>query len=133
MSPSTISAEDDWLTQLKAMRAAISDIGLSQYKSEPSTYDKEAQVDLNEISSEEDNQDIWDVYSEPDDTEDSSDPQDGVDDVPIFGNNLSKFGPQWLSNKCTAIAASNAGLSAPVLQSSISALLASDAPGRVGF
>ncbi|KAI4212741.1 MAG: hypothetical protein LQ351_004634 [Letrouitia transgressa] len=128
MSPSTISAEDDWLTQLKAMRAAISDIGLSQYKSEPSTYDKEAQVDLNEISSEEDNQDIWDVYSEPDDTEDSSDPQDGVDDVPIFGNNLSKFGPQWLSNKCTAIAASNAGLSAPVLQSSISALLASDAP-----
>lgn len=133
MSPSTISAEDEWLTRLKAMQAAISEIGQSQQKSEPFTYNKEAQVELNEISSEEDHQDIWDIYSEPDDTEDSSDLLDGTDGIPILGNGLSEFGLEWLTNKCTVIAARSAGLSASELQNNISALLASDAPGRIEF
>jgi antiviral helicase SLH1 len=127
MSPSAIdSAEAQWLAQLAAMRAALTDLKLPPAQLSGDQGRKfEEELDFDEdLGSGPSGDDVWDFIADEEEDEYSSDLMDGVDapaETPVLG-----YGLDWLQDKCISFAQKKQGLSAEDLQGQIVALLASD-------
>ena len=121
---SVFVSEDQWLSQMRAMRQAIADLNLPPLKPESEMYG--ADLDLNEDSSDSLEEDIWDVESEVDDSP-PSDVDLGMNGyhTPEAGTG-NAFGRHWLQQKCQTLAVSKSGMNAEDLEQQIVALLATD-------
>ncbi|KAH8587559.1 Sec63 Brl domain-containing protein [Bisporella sp. PMI_857] len=125
MSPSAFdSAEEQWRSQLEAMKAAIADLKLPPASStSQDSYGSDIDyVEDDDFTSGNSGGDIWDFTSGADDGQDSSDVNE--DDIPEAS--ASGYGPQWLKIRCIGFAAKKQGLSPEDLEEQIMALLASD-------
>lgn len=124
MSPSALdSAESQWLTQLAAMRAAISDLKLSATPNPGGevAYGSDMEYDDAELSSGQSGDDVWDFISDSEEDRYSSDLMDtnGLGEA-------SAYGPEWLQQSCVDFASRRPGISAQDFKEQISALLTSD-------
>lgn len=117
------SAEAQWQTQFAAMRAALAELKLPEYKENDDldAYGSDINLDDDEFTSGNSGDDVWDFISETEDELWSSDAHE--DTPPSEGQ---EFGRQWLKSKCENLSMRKQGLSASDLQEQIMAILASD-------
>ena len=126
MSPSFASAETEWLTQLAAMRQAISDLKLEASNGNVQSYGHDLDID-DDLTAGSGSDDIWDIFSEEDEDDYSSDLVDGMDDMSDQNTNAaSGYGPTWLMGKCKALATSKSSFDPEDLYQQLFAMLASD-------
>ena len=131
MSPSSEEAASQWLDQLAAMRAAISQLNLPQANgTKPETkFGGDFHLDDDDLSPISGSDDIWDLISDDDD-DDEPFSEESLDDVePSFLSTTPrpKFGSrEWLHDSCQRVAWQGTGLDVNALETQINAVLASD-------
>ena len=125
MADSAFQSEARWLAQMVAMRQAIADLKLPPLQNASMMYG--ADVNLDEESSDSQEDDIWDADSDTDESPPSDEFEDTTNgfktpDVAIH----DVYNKSWLHGKCVAYAQARSGMSADDLEQQITALLASD-------
>ncbi|KLJ12359.1 hypothetical protein EMPG_09524 [Blastomyces silverae] len=131
MAPATQLAEEQWLSQLAAMRQAMEDLNLPK-TGDSVPYGQDLYLDDDEFSSAPESvEDLWDIISEDDDDDRTSDDSDVMVDNRVNGQEIPEqkglYNHQWLEDKCQAVAARNSSLNASELQQQLMSVLAADA------
>ncbi|KAL2364240.1 hypothetical protein RJZ56_002810 [Blastomyces dermatitidis] len=131
MAPVTQPAEEQWLSQLAAMRQAMADLNLPK-TGDSIPYGQDLCLDDDEFSSAPESvEDLWDIISEDDDDDRTSDDSDVMVDSRVNGQETPKqkgmYNHEWLEDKCQAVAARNSSLNASELKQQLMSVLAADA------
>ena len=127
MSPSLEKAELQWLSQLTAMRQAITELKLDdQSNNQDQAYGRDIVVDDDDLTGTSGSDDLWNAFSDETDSSYSSDMLDGIEDAsPGLEASEHPWGHEWLRSKCLGIAGRKTALDAEALQQQLSAMLAS--------
>ncbi|KAK4936938.1 putative steryl acetyl hydrolase mug81 [Elasticomyces elasticus] len=123
MAGSTFQAEPQWLAQMTAMRNAIAELKLPPLNDPSQMYG--ADLNFDDDLSDEVEDDIWDVESEPDDSPATDDFDANGSQTPATVKD-GVFDKAWLHSKCSAFARSRQGIDTSDLEQQITAVLASD-------
>ena len=129
MSPSTFSAESQWLSQLAAMREAIAGLKLQQQDDYGKGYGYDLQIGTDEDSESSGIDDIWDVLSDSGGALESADSTDGAGKSVVDWPAPLNSHRWWMKNKCLELARTSTGFSGDELQDQILVLLASNLEG----
>lgn len=117
-------AEAQWRERYASMREAIENLKLQPSSSMPD--DSIDGLDFDSSSSSRGEQDVWDFISDDEVEDDMEFYEDGVDDE-MNGGDIPAYGVEWLTVKCSGVAARN-GLATDVLLTQILDLLGSGRP-----
>ncbi|KAJ5767604.1 hypothetical protein N7533_000187 [Penicillium manginii] len=124
-----LSATDQWLSQLAAMRQAIADLKLPKDLPRDSiSYGSDIDLDLDDdYSSPRTVDDVWDVISSDEETTDDLDDLNDLNDISLsHPPHSSSYNRSWLESKCQELAARNSTMDSVELSQQIVATLAAD-------
>lgn len=119
--------ESEWLSQLAVMKAAISDLKLSNRNFKTEEYGQDLNLSDEDFSYNTSSDDLWDLISESSDNEYVSDPSHVA--TPVAPS--KSYDRDWLGAKCVVVSQGNSGLDAGTLRDHILATLASDSSGEL--
>jgi antiviral helicase SLH1 len=132
MSPSLETAESEWLSQLAAMRAAISELNLSKSESNTPFYGQDLLSDDEDIVPIQGNDDLWDLISEiSEEAYTSEEPGTTLAEQLEVDGATGVYDRAWLSRQCAAVSSRKSGLEANALLEQVEAILASDSNGKL--
>lgn len=121
--------ESQWLDQLAAMRQAVAEIKLNQQDSLVEKYGHNIVVNDEDLS-DENLDDIWDLFSGAEEDDSRSDISNNLEFTKIEKDqDKSQFNLGWLRNQCDALSNRRHTLDAGQLQDQLCSLLISDMKG----
>lgn len=123
MSASLNDAENQWLAQLSAMRAAIAELKLPQ-KDDAPAYGQDVWTDDEDSSEPMSGEDLWDLIDEEEEEESFSDSSYLAQEQ----SSGAAYGAGWLHDRLAYV---SSGLSVDDLQEQIGAILGSDSSGML--
>lgn len=123
-SSSSDPAEEKWLAQLAAMRAAVAGLTLPVTQTSGQEASQHAGYSDKDMTSSNSGDDVWDFISDTEADQYSSDFSEGVD-TPAKTDG-DGYGPKWFKSKCILFAIKGRVISAEGLQQQIIAVLSSD-------
>ena len=122
------SLESQWLEQMKAMKAALAELNISQVEDGVKPYGHDIHLNERPPASSTEEENLWDLISDEDDEEFSDQTSSPLENghespIPVDG---TAHDIKWLSDMCKKAVSSKPGVDAEELLQQLTSLLASD-------